>query len=162
MAGVPWHSLGEVRETDEQFYVALANTGAVVFLPFCFVIVLTLALAGRFIPSFLLALTIPISLMTVTWSVSYREPIAERRITFFGRLLSTSRYALARGDSVSADPIKDSFLLIVRPRWYTLALISSTRQKSHVIMKSNDKEELEKMAQLFNSAIARALSAGAS
>ncbi len=157
-AGIPWRSLGEIRENDDQLQVVLANTGATVFLPVCVLGVLTLALTGRFVLSLLLALTIPISLLTVTWSVSYREPFAEKRITFFGRQLSMRRFALTLGDSVSADPIKDSPLFLARPRWYKLALWSSIEQTSRVIMRSDDEEEMEKVAERLNNAISRALS----
>jgi hypothetical protein len=161
-AGAPWHSLGEVRETEDQLEIALANTGAIVILPICSVAVLAFAFAGRFALSFILALTIPLALLTVTWSVSYREPVAERRITFFGRLLSTRKFPLSHGDLVSTVSIKDSFLLVVRPRWYELTLWSSEKQTNRVIMKSNDKDELERMAVIFNKALNRSLSARAS
>lgn len=74
--------------------------------------------------------------------------------TFFGAPLWRRVYALEDSDTASVDVIEDTIFLTQRPRWYTLSLWSSALSKDLVVMRSNDPEELRRIASILNAAIA--------
>ena len=156
-AGMPWLSLGEEVATDDGFRFEFVSVTAIVFIPMILVLTLTFAFANHSAIPLLMALLIPICFLKTTWSFRYHGPMVERRITLFGRSLLLGTHSLQHGDAAYVEPIEDSVLLTVRPRWYRLTVWSTALCKDWVVMKSNQLEDLEHTAGLFNAAIQKVL-----
>ncbi len=62
-----------------------------------------------------------------------------------------------QGDAAYVEPIEDSVLLTVRPRWYTLTVWSTVLGRDWIVMRSNQLDELERTASQFNAAIHKVL-----
>jgi hypothetical protein len=154
---MPWLSLGEEVATNDGFRFEFVSVAALVFIPVILVLALTFAFAIHSAVPLLVALLIPLCFLKTTWIFRYHGPTVERRITLFGRSLLLGTHPLQHGDAASVEPVEDSVLLTVRPRWYRLTLWSTALCKDRVVMKSNRLEDLERTASLFNAAIQKVL-----
>ncbi|WP_116812860.1 hypothetical protein [Steroidobacter cummioxidans] len=156
--GMPWRYLGEIRDTVEGRCITLTNGGAALLIPVLLIFMAALAFANRSVVPLSLTLVIPLLLIKSTWYVWYDRLVVEHQSTLFGLLLTKREYPLRRGDSASIELIEDSMLLVARPRWHRLTLWSTALCHSRTVIRSNQYEELERAAALFNEAIGKALS----
>ncbi len=115
--------------------------------------VLALSLISHSASFSLLALALPILWVRSSWAFCYRGPAVEHRWSLFGLLIWRGRWALSNEDSASVDPIPDAAFNISRSRWYQLNLWSSQLQRDHQIMRSNEPDDLKRIAAMLNDAI---------
>ena len=84
------------------------------------------------------------------WVFCYRGPSVSHRLNLFGLTIWTTTWPLQESDSASVEPADT---LILREQWYELSLWSNTLQRDRTVLKSNDKEDLGRLAAMLNDAI---------
>ena len=72
----------------------------------------------------------------------------------FGAPIWRRTYALEDSDTASVDLTEDTVSLAQRSRWYKLTLRSCALSTDHGVMRSNDPDELARIAGMLNAAIA--------
>lgn len=151
---VPLMAFGSRRESAEGIEFAFSSTLSPVILPLIIVVAAALSLATREA----LPLLLPVALFHVylqpRLAFCYTGPSVRRTLMLFGAPIWRRTYALEDSDTASAELIEDTVFLAQRPRWYKLTLWSSALSKDHVVMRSNEPDDLARIARILNAAIA--------
>jgi|SRR6185437_537512 len=151
---VPLSALGSRRESAEGIEVAFTSTLAPVIFPVFVVLAGALSLSTRDALPLILPVALLPAYLQPRWAFCYLGPSVRHTRTLFGVPLWRRVYALEDSDTASVDVIEDTIFLTQRPRWYTLSLWSSALSKDLVVLRSNDPEELRRIASILNAAIA--------
>lgn len=154
---VPAMAFGSRRESAEGIEFAFTSTLSPVILPFVVVLAVTLSLATREALPLLLPLALFHVYLQPRWAFCYAGPCVRRTLMLCGAPIWRRAYALEDSDTASVDLIEDTVFLAQRPRWYKLTLWSCALSKGHVVMRSNDPDELARIAGILNAAIADVL-----
>ena len=158
----PSLALTGTETTDEGIEFSFTNVMAPLFTVVAMAAILTFSLTQHSALPWLLALLLPLFWIKSSWAFCYRGPTLKFRLHLFGVVLWSRRWVLTSTDSASADLIPDSIFLMQRPQWYKLTIWSSTLQRDHVVMRSNDPEDLARLVGMLNDAIKKVCATPAS